>query len=1459
MVKKFRRAAAGLEEQLPSDLRPAPVLKKTCDYLFNEVIGNAAKLAQVHHFVWDRTRAIRNDFSIQQLTRPDELRIAVDCYERIARFHILSLHQLALPEKPYSKYDWQQEREQLDRTLLSLMQYYDDSRGRIDLPNEAEFRAYCVIFQLQDPTPDLEDRVQSWPRAIVQDQRVEKAIEMYMAACNIMDAQGPLKPRANHLIARQDWQRFWILVSSVGVSYLMACVAEIYFNLVRRMVLNALFRTSRANTTLNTTEWTMDVLCEMLAFDDGDDVYTFCERFGFTFKENAEGVHYLDLTSVRGRTLPEPTAGMPNQSKTSIVEEKRFGRTLPAVIYGLSVGVAQAKGMVNEEVTDEGMDIEDAEENEMIMSGGDEVGDDDHSLFIPESKKPSMTQITSDPPSDNQNVSPTKEAPSTSSSFGLKFTFGKPSASGDTPSFSSPTQHQATSGTQSTDEKSAGTKFDFLGLASAKNAQPTTDAPVFEPNAIKNPWSTQTPKSETTASTNFSFGTPSAKQSSIFAKPTAPLGQDHQAPAFQYPGASTSKSEATSSSLFAPKTEEQGPSQKPQTESLLIFTATGAPAQTTLSPSSQQPSHQPETKASQPHFTAPTPTAASTSPPNLPIAQSGLGSAPKRSSVGHENKPKKPSPLANSFTASDDSSAVETETAEPLTANSPVKELFPRKRSQSTPAPAETKTSVKPQNATDEFRAIITRLAGELVDDEPSGYLNQFIEFTISQTITEVQEQLAIERLNDEAADWRKFTLLQKFGKRWKDVFWQRRTLKSGRERRQRRQQRLAERDSGVDGGSLFDTESVQSSRAGSVTESRFHNSQNRQEMVESMFRQTFKDRQSAPATSGEHQARPGSKRPLSSHGTEASMAFRESGHKRLKSTSHVDERGRITKPAATSHPNADILKRSSFLGFSLASDGLNSKNTTSSNYFRLKAIGLNKPEFSSNPRGNKRRLSDSLQASSHTSPPGIRSASQLRCTPGPEEKTLMPPPSSVPPRAQKTHDDDEALFARLRAAREGLKESTSFYQSEAAKPDDHQQSMNSSQSSTESPSMIKARAEARLRASQAASESDTASLRAVPAYRQRESKFVPRERYGEAIQRSTEFRASRSREPSRPTSPVRQTPAEPVKVNAPSYERRDSNHHTPSEIETPTFTFGGPTGLSHAPEVQHLASSLAGAANSFASTASQAPLSFANHNTEISSQNPFLQAPVTSGFAQYSSQPTFGLANEQPPPASFVDHTIQPSQIDESLVNSFRASKIFGHNTFQPIPPASPTPPQPDSYLASQAISLLSDDDDDDDATALDASRQQSYSVTENDDATEELLDNGYGSYESYGQYAHTNPYMALAHDQDAEEESQSFQSQVDDEEIFDEDPEERQNGYADDEEEDEDEELDEDESEDAEEDEEGYGYDEDEEEDAGELGQSKQWQHGRFIDPRYAPPEPNAELQDFGNTAEEAIELSD
>ncbi|GAM86692.1 hypothetical protein ANO11243_047110 [Dothideomycetidae sp. 11243] len=390
MVKKFRRAAAGIDEQLPSDLRPPTTLRKTCDYLFDDLIGSADSLGTVHHFVWDRTRAIRNDFSIQQITKPADVEIAIECYERIARFHILSLHQFAIPEKPYDKYDWYQEREQLDRTLLSLMQYYDDNRGRVDLENEPEFRAYSIIFQIQDPIPDLEERVSCYPANVKNHPRVKTALDLYAAACNVLDPQGPLKPRAAHPVAREDWNTFFSKVESTSVSYLMACVAEIYFDMVRRQTLNGIWRAfKRQGNPTPVTDFSLDYLTDIFRFDDPDQTHHFCEKYGFVFKELPDkSDDFLDLNSVAGKIFPEPVGGSGTQTfSQSVVENKRHGRSFPAVIRGYNVRKARSEGLINEE------DVEFDEE--MVMSEEQVINADDTSKDAPLTSSQSGGKSTS--------------------------------------------------------------------------------------------------------------------------------------------------------------------------------------------------------------------------------------------------------------------------------------------------------------------------------------------------------------------------------------------------------------------------------------------------------------------------------------------------------------------------------------------------------------------------------------------------------------------------------------------------------------------------------------------------------------------------------------------------------------------------------------------------------------------------------------------------------------------------------------------------------------------------------------------------------------------------------------------------------------------------------------------------------------------------------------------------------
>ena len=65
-------------------------MQRTLDYLFHELLPRGG-FEETQAFVRDRSRAVRNDFTIQQDRGP----VAIECHERCARFHILSLHVMS--------------------------------------------------------------------------------------------------------------------------------------------------------------------------------------------------------------------------------------------------------------------------------------------------------------------------------------------------------------------------------------------------------------------------------------------------------------------------------------------------------------------------------------------------------------------------------------------------------------------------------------------------------------------------------------------------------------------------------------------------------------------------------------------------------------------------------------------------------------------------------------------------------------------------------------------------------------------------------------------------------------------------------------------------------------------------------------------------------------------------------------------------------------------------------------------------------------------------------------------------------------------------------------------------------------------------------------------------------------------------------------------------------------------
>lgn len=264
--------------------------------MLRHVTTSDETLGSRHKFVWDRTRSVRNDLSIQQVSQKQDIEVAVKCFERIARFHILSLHLLSSPTN-LEQFDHHQEREQLNNTLLSLLYYYDDNRGRLVFPNEAEFRAYYILFSIHDQRPDLEARVQKWPRELRESPRVQVAMELFAATGNTWEYQGTLDAKRPNPLAQGLYSRFFKLVKSKSVSYLMACVAEVYFNQVRQTAIRSIWKAycrQPASQQFKIQEWTVDQLTVALAFDNDEQTISFCEEQDLQFATNSEGQLYLN-------------------------------------------------------------------------------------------------------------------------------------------------------------------------------------------------------------------------------------------------------------------------------------------------------------------------------------------------------------------------------------------------------------------------------------------------------------------------------------------------------------------------------------------------------------------------------------------------------------------------------------------------------------------------------------------------------------------------------------------------------------------------------------------------------------------------------------------------------------------------------------------------------------------------------------------------------------------------------------------------------------------------------------------------------------------------------------------------------------------------------------------------------------------------------------------------------------
>jgi hypothetical protein len=335
MVKKFGRSAAGQDAPLPMDVRSVDALRRTTDYLFNDILQSENNLPSMHNFLWDRTRAVRKDFTFHSQKSAEEMKDMVYCFETITRFHATSLHLLSKKGFANEDFDQRQEIEQLGRTILSLIEAYDMCHDKqVHCPNEPEFRAYYLLLNAHDPS--IARRIPTWGKGTwFESEEIQTALSLIQTMEDVREPKGPIKPRVSTSLSDTSFTNYFSIVEDTRVSYTMACVAEVHFTTVRQGILKNLVKGYARYRDAPRTITASD-LNAMLRFDTPEEAVEFAELHDFEFStwvpegKNPVTEPYLLLNNKK-KLVPSPRVRQAFSGE--LVERKRTTQSLSHVIY----------------------------------------------------------------------------------------------------------------------------------------------------------------------------------------------------------------------------------------------------------------------------------------------------------------------------------------------------------------------------------------------------------------------------------------------------------------------------------------------------------------------------------------------------------------------------------------------------------------------------------------------------------------------------------------------------------------------------------------------------------------------------------------------------------------------------------------------------------------------------------------------------------------------------------------------------------------------------------------------------------------------------------------------------------------------------------------------------------------------------------------------------------------------
>ncbi len=302
-IKKFKRVTPGTRKDDPAEVRTPKALEMTMSYLEDEVIpkgtsyiwggeendprieDSVARMKwgeenasdevgyEVYKYVWDRTREIRGDYSMQgfqmAVGRLDSV-MDLSVFERIVRWHICMDHRLHGNVAYDRGNNAAQNLEQLKASLGSLLELYCVARSKISAggnpkdftsPHEAELCAYHLLLNLDlDGGSMALSLVQEWidnAPQVAQSIWVKRALKILVARKN------------------GDFSFFFRELSTAP--YLFRCCLFMYVSSERSEALRCL----QAMRT-----YPLDDLVDLLAFQSRDEVMDFVTAHGLEVDVN---------------------------------------------------------------------------------------------------------------------------------------------------------------------------------------------------------------------------------------------------------------------------------------------------------------------------------------------------------------------------------------------------------------------------------------------------------------------------------------------------------------------------------------------------------------------------------------------------------------------------------------------------------------------------------------------------------------------------------------------------------------------------------------------------------------------------------------------------------------------------------------------------------------------------------------------------------------------------------------------------------------------------------------------------------------------------------------------------------------------------------------------------------------------------------------------------------------------